>query len=45
MFDDWRRSRAIERIASMLFHGVLNKEIFSEFSEETQKRASRLIET
>ena len=44
MFDDWRRSQAIMRIASMLFHGVLTKEIFSEFSEDTQKRASNLIE-
>lgn len=43
MFNDWRRSRAIERIASMVANGVLNEEIFSEFSEYTRQIVSNYL--
>ena len=45
MFDDLKRSSAIHKLAAWKRNGVISKESFSEFSDETRKIVEALNET
>ena len=44
MFDDLKRSNAIQKLAAWKRNAVISKEIFSKFSDETQQTVKALNE-
>lgn len=44
MFDDMKRSAAIQKIAFMCKYKIIDEDILREFSEETQERVNTLIQ-
>jgi len=44
MFDDMKRSEAIQKIAFMCKYKIIDEDILREFSKETQERVNTLIQ-